>query len=155
MSNWNHRGIEITLTGTGKFRATIEGKPVVLTSLDAIKKKIDKATDDPNKFQPFKAIRLWGVDEAQEIEVIGQRQAKRRRFGDRLTWVCQTPSVAGTGLRSGEFENDLVVRATPETEAIFVELQALKKKHEAEKRAMEEAERALWERLGEKEERPK
>lgn len=54
MSTFKHAGIDITLDGTGKFFATVNGVRVRKPSLDAMKKHIDESAK--MKFEPFTAI---------------------------------------------------------------------------------------------------
>jgi hypothetical protein len=54
MAEFNHNGVTIELTPTGKFVATISGDRVIKNSLDAIKKAID--ADKSSSFKSFMAL---------------------------------------------------------------------------------------------------
>lgn len=101
MSNFNHKGVEISIDKSGKFTAKVGGQLVKKSSLDAIRKAIDGA----NIFEPFKALRLaWG-SRVEEIVIVGIANS-RKAYGARLKWRTE-----------GGGEYDAVYASTPENRA--------------------------------------
>ena len=147
MSTWTHRGVEITLLPNATFRASINGKPAVSKSLEGVKKRIDEAIDDPNRFKPFAGFYVQG-DEVYPCEVLGQKTGGRGIRRNRTVWSIKFD-------RRGESEAMLVVRSTPEVVKLVEEHQALKHQNDAERERMEAAERVLIEKIESFEEAPK
>lgn len=78
-----HNGVEITMTDGGKFTATINGEPAIASSVDAMKKRIEKA----EVFKPFEAVRLERWNNKLEVfEIVGTRR-NRQHYGARVLWL--------------------------------------------------------------------
>lgn len=146
---WTHRGITIELLeSTGKFRAVLNGKPAVCSSMDAMKKRIDQEADDPNKFQPFQAYRLFSGDQVVRVEVIGT-QTVRKRLRSEIFWTCKNHSTRG---ESAAYS---VIRSGEEVDKMVEAFRTLVAENKKKRDAMDDEERLKYEELEALEERPK
>lgn len=106
-----HNGVTITLESNGKFAAMGAEGRITSSSLDGIKKRLDKN----EAFKPFKAFRLVShydhksgisLDQIEECTVVGIAEP-RRRYNSRA-W-----KITAEG-RHGTMEAYLVYEDTPE-----------------------------------------
>lgn len=70
MNTFKHNGIEITLTKEGKFEFCLAGEYISAASLDAAKRRIDKAEKNPFKefdamahhYSQWRKVRIVGIN---------------------------------------------------------------------------------------------
>lgn len=120
-----HNGVDVFFDpDTAKFSAEIAGKEVFSDSFVAIKKRIDKG----GVFKSFPIIRA-------EFGYIVE---------DRVTGLVKNPSRCGGAwlykTTSGRFTANKVTEDTPENRKALQDYLALRKQHEVQKQAMNEAE---------------
>lgn len=81
LHTFDHNGVTITLTGSGRFTAEGPNGKITSASLEGIKKRLDEG----GVFTPFKAFTLRPLYRGAEMEsvtVVGFA-APRRRYGSR------------------------------------------------------------------------
>lgn len=103
MSTFEHAGTTIEFLPSGKFRAVINGKPQLSSSLNGIKKKIDLAAK--SEFKPFVALiekRPWRDSELTEIGVTGVKAPRKgvRSYDDHYNFI-----LANNDERQTVYEN--------------------------------------------------
>lgn len=112
MKNWAHKGFEITFHDScEEFRATVNGATLASPSLDAIRKKIDKAL--VIDFKPFKAV-SGSLDDLKVFDVTGLGKSAGGRRGYGRGEPCFITGELGYG-----HEKDSVVPATPDNIALI------------------------------------
>lgn len=109
-----HKGVVITLLSNGKFEAVMNRKRITRTSVDAIKKEIDKA----QTFDSFKALHSQ-YSTLRELTIVGTKKILGRYRKGELEWV------ASNGVTYYEVYDD-----TPENRAALTAAFALRTKNE-------------------------
>lgn len=127
MSTFVHKGIEITLGDNGLFRATINGKTVTKTSLDAMKKSID----GNSKFVPIPALRVQGYEPPLEVTVTGVTKNAPRHRGQQLFEITWRNEGAAFMQDRSEYVTEITPN-TPEAKAAIAKWQETSKRNEAE-----------------------
>lgn len=110
MKPFHYKGIAITLNESGKFEAIVGGKKAVAASLDAMKKRLDKA----EVFKPFKALTIGGwrgeVPKITEVVVVGIEVPRKTWRGFQPLWKLEKGSP--------------VAQCYPDTPAVRADLRA-------------------------------
>jgi len=113
-----HKNIEITVTGDGKFKATVGGVEVTKPSVDAMKKFIDKS--EKEAFEAFSGIQprnYWPKHD--KVKIINLIKERSRFSFNKFSFVSDN---------SGSYA--WVYADTPENEKLLNEIQAFEKESE-------------------------
>lgn len=84
MTTFTHKNTEITLSERGDFTATVSGKFVRASSLDAMKKRIDKAAEET--FEPFYALRDRSHRDGKDAPDLVRIKIVRKEKPGRSRW---------------------------------------------------------------------
>lgn len=91
---YDHKGVKIEfLEGPGKFKALINGVPVLCPSLTAIRKKIDNA--GKTTFKPFEAYvyaQRRGI--VEKMKIVGIQPPGRGRYSRNPRWISEDKNGA-------------------------------------------------------------
>lgn len=157
VQTYNHLGTSIIFNSdSAKFYAKIDGKNTTAPSLEAMKKKIDKAKQ--NSFEPFPALqhRIFGsyysygsrgdknakIPKIETLSVTGVK-TERSRYNEQHKFVCEHTGKP-KGAYGNQFETGSVTPDTPEARAAILNYYEVAVKAEHEKaRLNEEIEKAL------------
>lgn len=128
-----HNDVEITVESNGKFVAMIGIEKVSAGTMASIKKKIEEKAKAI--FEPFAILDIDEDGDVEERQVVGIRDRQRHHHRERVFVID----------RGQEWRE--VIRATPKTRKAAADLLALRQKNNKVRKAMDEAEDAIREKL--------